>query len=409
MAAGTTYMYQTDEGFRRTLIFWYNAMPPFIEYKVTEAKMKLFKWDDETSTREFNILHEKWSPVTEELCLRMKGYYLKNAQLMSTQDHFVPKQYLKWMKKTQNEVPTVLKDGEWREIFEKSTGKKCSDVFEWWDDKPLGIASIGEVHRARLKGGKEVVIKIQAPGIERVFRNDMKQVKRFCELGLPQFVPALDEIEKQFMTEFDYVGEATNLDRICNNIMPVWGHKVAIPRPVMPLCTKDVLVMDFLSGKRLVDGIRDQYARYAKKMGMTLEELETKYRKDIKPVTIEEQRRQNNYQEQLIVVGDILFSLNWSRFLYNMSPLRWVAGPMKYEWTEKPINLGEIMQTLLDVHAWEILIDGAFNGDPHPGNILLMDDGRLGLIDYGQVRNMLPYGFYFQLYPHRYFVYLLTL
>ncbi len=74
----------------------------------------------------------------------MRGYYLKNAQLFSVQDSFVPKQYLKWMKKTQNEVPTVLKEGEWREIFEKSTGKKMAEVFEWWDDIPLGIASIGE-------------------------------------------------------------------------------------------------------------------------------------------------------------------------------------------------------------------------------------------------------------------------
>eukprot|EP00959_Pyramimonas_sp_CCMP1952_P326512 6834711-Pyramimonas_sp.AAC.1 len=55
-----------------------------------------------------------------------------------------------------------------------------------------------------------------------------------------------------------------------------------------------------------------------------------------------------------------------------------------YVQTARPINLGKILELLMEVHAHEIFNDGIFNGDPHPGNILLMDDGRLGLIDYGQ-------------------------
>ena len=50
--------------------------------------------------------------------------------------------------------------------------------------------------------------------------------------------------------------------------------------------------------------------------------------------------------------------------------------------------MGEVLQTMLDVHADEIFRHGVFNGDPHPGNILLMPDGRLGLIDYGQVKRV---------------------
>ena len=52
------------------------------------------------------------------------------------------------------------------------------------------------------------------------------------------------------------------------------------------------------------------------------------------------------------------------------------------------MNIGEVLKTLLDVHAEEIFVHGAFNGDPHPGNVLLMPDGRLGLIDYGQVKRV---------------------
>ena len=66
----------------------------------------------------------------------------------------------------------------------------------------------------------------------------------------------------------------------------------------------------------------------------------------------------------------------------------WVAKPKEYKWTEQPINLGYILDLLNRVHAHEIMVDGAFNGDPHPGNIMLMPDGRVGLIHYGQVKRI---------------------
>eukprot|EP00386_Alphamonas_edax_P015999 GDKI01048918.1.p1 GENE.GDKI01048918.1~~GDKI01048918.1.p1 ORF type:complete len:241 (+),score=51.55 GDKI01048918.1:111-725(+) len=53
-----------------------------------------------------------------------------------------------------------------------------------------------------------------------------------------------------------------------------------------------------------------------------------------------------------------------------------------------PINIPKIMKTLVEVHGDELLVDGCFNGDPHPGNILLLPDGRIGLIDYGQVKHI---------------------
>lgn len=65
-----------------------------------------------------------------------------------------------------------------------------------------------------------------------------------------------------------------------------------------------------------------------------------------------------------------------------------MATPKPYKYTEQPINLGAIMSLLNRVHAHEIMVDGAFNGDPHPGNILLLPDGRVGLIDYGQVKRI---------------------
>eukprot|EP00959_Pyramimonas_sp_CCMP1952_P037605 787597-Pyramimonas_sp.AAC.1 len=99
------------------------------------------------------------------------------------------------------------------------------------------------------------------PGVERLFRWDLKSLKDFAWLAQPQHLPYLDEIERQFLTEFDYRKEAQNLERVRQNIMPTWGHRVAVPQPVLDLCSEQVLVMQHLPGKKLTDGIRDHYRK----------------------------------------------------------------------------------------------------------------------------------------------------
>ncbi len=65
----------------------------------------------------------------------------------------------------------------------------------------------------------EVVVKIQLPNIERRFRADIKTIISFCKLAMPQHVPPMREIEKQFLTEFDYTLEAANLAEVRANVL----------------------------------------------------------------------------------------------------------------------------------------------------------------------------------------------
>lgn len=80
---------------------------------------------------------------------------------------------------------------------------------------------------------------------------------------------------------------------------------------------------------------------------------------------------------------------NFRRFVYNtLNPASWVYGPAPYIWTEMPIDLGQTLELLSSFQASNIFTDGIFNADAHPGNILLLRDGKLGLIDYGQMKHM---------------------
>jgi len=404
-AAGTAYVAH-EEGARRSVVFWYHAFPVYASYRLVQARHRdlaragVPAWtgvtlSDEDANDAYERLHEAYATRVRDLVYEMRGFYLKNAQLLSTRDDFVPRQYLSWCKETQDSAPVEMKPGEAKDIAVRELAANGhTGVFEEWDERPLGVASIGQAHRAKLSkkyGGKTVVVKVQAPGIERRFRADIRTCIDFCKLAMPQHVPPLEEIERQFMTEFDYRAEAENLEEVRSTVMPAWGNKVYIPAPHKNLCTKEILVMDEVPGKRLVDGIRDQLEAIARYQGTTMSELEEKERQKIesgslKSRDVKQASRQTNRANVLLFVQHKV--LTPFKLLYNVSPLRLLTGPVSQKPPPKLINLGALLQTLIDVHAYEIFVTGVFNGDPHPGNIMLMPDGRLGLIDYGQVKRI---------------------
>ena len=337
-------------------------------------------------------LHERFAPVSRDLCLEMRGFYLKQAQLMSVlQDDFVPPQYMEWMEMMQDKAPTSMAPGEARAIVEAQLGRPVGELFATWDDEPCGCASIGQCHRATLHDGREVAIKVMAPDIESRFRADMSTVIRFCRLAMPQHVSPLQEIEKQFLTEFDYKLEANNLRLIHRNITPQWGHLVRVPQPVEAMCTKRVLTMEFIPGLKLVDGIRAQWSDFAARNGTTLKEvearaMEARERKgqgvSLAQAEAADARAAAAYEFKVRTSNVLRSAFNWTLGWLPLVP------SLAYASAEVPVSLPRMMKMVLEVHAHEIFVDGAFNGDPHPGNILLCPDGRLGLIDYGQVKQL---------------------
>eukprot|EP01111_Echinosteliopsis_oligospora_P014640 TRINITY_DN5551_c0_g1_i2.p1 TRINITY_DN5551_c0_g1~~TRINITY_DN5551_c0_g1_i2.p1 ORF type:complete len:323 (-),score=83.13 TRINITY_DN5551_c0_g1_i2:806-1774(-) len=276
-----TYAYSCyDVGFRRTVVFWAQAAPIYLHYRYAEWRVKGLP--SSVQTEYFDRLHNMYAPKVYDLVIDLRGFFLKCAQMVSVREEIVPPQYLRFLKTLQDNVPPEYTPEEVRIMVEQSLGKKIEEVFAYFDDTPLGAASIGQVHRATLKDGSIVAVKLQFPRAESLFRSDIKILIDFCTMAMPFHVPGLLEVEKQYKTEFDYVKEAENLDLVANNINNVWNEHVVVPRPFMDLCRKNLLVMEYLPGIKLTDGIRRQYSAIAASQGKTLEELENEQKAKIK-------------------------------------------------------------------------------------------------------------------------------
>lgn len=275
-------------------------------------------------------------------------------------------------------------------------------TFASFDPIPIGAASIGQVHRAVLKDGTRVVVKVCYPNVERLLRGDVRTIKLFARLAQPVHVPALEETERQFQTEFDYRQEAANLARVRDNLMRAGlagpGKLCQVPQPYLDLCTKRVLVMEELRGPKLQVALRHDAEHHAARAGTTVDQY------------VEAQReRANALEEQGKAVPsptrqqyDLFISLvdqkrrlrnAWNRW-HNLT-LGLLPGAETRPYLDKsvlPLNHAQLVDDLFAVHGHEVLVDGFFNGDPHPGNILLcrLPDGtpQIGLIDYGQTKSL---------------------
>ncbi len=240
------------------------------------------------------------------------------------------------------------------------------EVFATFNESPIGAASIGQVHKATLHNGQKVVVKIQYPEVERLFRGDVRTIKMFAQLAQPVHVPALNEVEKQFMTEFDYVREAEQMNRIRENLLKS-ALDVKVPFAYTELCTKSILVMEELEGAKLADALKDDMERHAARMGVSLEELEGKAEKENRmkngPTAIE-------FDQYIRLLDSKRRMDNATAALYNVT-VGWLPGFQKKEYKSRstlPLNHAKIVDDLIYVHGHEVLVDGYFNGTCNNGS-----------------------------------------
>jgi len=379
----------TLEGLGRAFTFYKVAIPSYLKYEYMQRYENSGSDEDEEKWRK---MHLQESKKGLETILKLRGFYIKNGQMCASNiGNAFPKVWQDTMSVLQDHVPprpfvtvkSVIEDPE------HGLGKNLSEIFTSFDPEPIGSASIGQVHRAILKSGEKVVVKIMYPDVERVFRGDVRTCICFCRVAQPVHVPALEEIEKQFMTEFDYRREANQLKTVYDNLhkcgLAGKGGLCEVPKPHEQYCSKHVLVMEELEGVKLKDGLRRDLESFAKRQGKTLEQLKREEEEKLERSNLAGKDLDDvgpTAVEMSVYLG-VLNSKRIVKNLLNLLRLRWDLWEGR---DTLPLNHAQLVDQLIDIHGHEVLIDGYFNGDPHPGNLLLLENGKLGLIDYGQVK-----------------------
>ncbi len=201
----------------------------------------------------------QFDQTPEELVEDLKDMgptYIKLGQLLSTRPDLLPDEYLEALATLQDDVSPVPFD-EVQSIIEKELGTKISKAFNSFDEKPLASASIGQVHRAELRSGKPVAVKVQRPGIAKRFLDDLDTLDELTALAVKHLEAAktyaLDEVfaelRRILINELDYKKEAQNLIKLKKNLAQ-YEHLI-IPEPILDYSSTKVLTMEFVGGKKI--------------------------------------------------------------------------------------------------------------------------------------------------------------
>lgn len=255
-------------------------------------------------------------PKAEELAEDLEKLgptFIKLGQLLSTRADLLPESYLEALARLQDNVepfsPALVE-----EIVSTELGGRISKLFAEFERDPTAAASLAQVHRARMRDGREVVVKVQRPNVRETIVQDLEaldEVASFIdahtEVGKRyEFGNLLIELRSSLLRELDFKREANNLSRLRTSLREF--ERLIIPEPIEDYTTSRVLTMEFVSGKKITD----------------------------------------------------------------LSPLRLLEldGPA-------------LSEELFRAYLKQILVDGFFHADPHPGNIFVTDDNRLALLDLG--------------------------
>ncbi|GAB4551548.1 MAG: AarF/ABC1/UbiB kinase family protein [Pleurocapsa sp.] len=190
--------------------------------------------------------------------LELGPTFIKIGQALSTRADLIPIEYIQEFSLLQDRVPAFSSELAIATI-EQELGKSIHVLFRDFNPIPIAAASLGQVHKARLHTGEDVVVKVQRPGLEKLFNLDFEILHRLVRFG-NRFLPNLrkfnlEAIYREFFEllylEIDYIHEGKNADRFRENFQCY--QRVAVPKVYWQYTTKKILTLEYLPGIKIDD------------------------------------------------------------------------------------------------------------------------------------------------------------
>ena len=282
------------------------------DYELTTASRLARIGEMVKIVRRYDIFHGLTPKGLRRMLEELGPTFVKAGQILSMRSEILPEDFTRELARLRTSVepmdyPTVV------EALRAEYETPLEEIFDAIDDRPLGSASVAQVHKARLVSGELVAVKVQRPHVKEIMAQDISIVRSLARyasrfMGEDQFIDlqsVVDELWQSFREETDFLVEARSLEEFRRNNADC--RFIDCPKPYPALCTRHVVVMDFVEGIPINDTAR------------------------------------------LVAEG---------------------------------YDLAEIGTKLADNYTTQMLDDGFFHADPHPGNLVVVD-GKIVYLDLG--------------------------
>ncbi len=191
------------------------------------------------------------------LLVELGPAFVKAGQALSTRPDIIPSVLLEELSELQDQLPGF--DGDKAmELIEEDLNKKIDEIFLTIDKEPISAASLGQVHKAILRNGEVVAVKIQRPGLREqitldlyIVRNIANWLKNNIGLIRSDLVALIDELGKRVFEEMDYLNEAENAERFRD--FHSHNSKIAVPKIYKEITSRRVLTMEWIDGIKLTN------------------------------------------------------------------------------------------------------------------------------------------------------------
>ncbi len=200
-------------------------------------------------------LHRKNASLIREKALEMKGVMIKVGQFLSSRIDFLPDEYIDELSQLQDQVPSHDFE-EIRQRIIEELGSAPEDIFSEFEREPIAAASLGQVHRAVLKDGREAAVKVQYPGIEDIIETDIRMFEVLINfmhgrMGWINLRVLHEEFSRIVRAELDYGQEGRNCERFRQNFLE--DKRVVIPRVHWEFSRGKVLTLEFVTGIKITE------------------------------------------------------------------------------------------------------------------------------------------------------------